>query len=57
MKAGAAGVIEAAMKVMSSHINNVVLCEYVCDILWNLTFNNGKHTDKVQQQMKMSMNS
>ena len=44
MKAGAAGGIEAVVKVISTHINNAGVCENGCGALRNMTVNNGKNT-------------
>ena len=46
MKAGSAGGIEAAVKAINTHINNAGVCEMGCGALNNMTFNNGKNTDK-----------
>ena len=45
MKAGAVGGIEAAVKAISTHIDNAGVCEWGCGALWNMT-GNGKNTDK-----------
>ena len=43
MKAGTAGGIEAAVKVINTHINNADVCEQGCGALMNMTVNNGKN--------------
>ena len=45
MKAGAAGGIEAVVKVINTHINNADVCRTGCWALKNMTAN-GKSTDK-----------
>ena len=43
VKAGAAGGIEAMIKVINTHINNADVCENGCGALYNITANNGKN--------------
>ena len=50
MKAGAAGGIEAAVRVINTHINNSGVCEWGCGALNNMTFN-GKKKKKKQQKV------
>ena len=40
MKAGAAGGVDAAVKVINTHINNADVCEWGCSALWNTTEGN-----------------
>ena len=40
MKAGAAGGIEAVVKVINTHINNAGVCEMGCGALLNTVSNN-----------------
>ena len=54
MKAGAAGGIDAAVKAINTHIDNVGVCEQGCWALWNMTVNNGKNTDKYNKNSKMN---
>ena len=42
MKAGAAGGIEAVVKVINTHINNVDVCFSGCGALMKMAHNNGK---------------
>ena len=42
MKAGAAGGIDAAVKVINTHINNAGVCEQGCGALRNMAFNSSK---------------
>ena len=44
MKAGAAGGIEAVVKVINTHIDNADLCEKGCGALNNMTANGKKNT-------------
>ena len=44
MKAGAAGAIEAVVKVINTHINNASVCEKGCDTLKSIATNGGKKT-------------
>ena len=37
MKAGTAGGIEAIVKAINTHIDNVDVCEWGCSALWNVT--------------------
>ena len=46
MKAGAAGGIDAVVKVINTHIDNVDVCKNGCGALLNMTAFNGKSTDK-----------
>ena len=47
MKAGAAGGIEAVVKVINTHIGNIFVCKNGCNALYNMTDVNGKNaTDK-----------
>ena len=50
MKAGAAGGIEAVVKTINRHINNVSVSYRGCSALCNMTADNGKTSDKVKQQ-------
>ena len=43
MKAGAAGAIEAVVKVINTHINNASVCEWGCVALLCMTAFNGKN--------------
>ena len=45
MKAGAAGGIEAAVKVINTHIDNADVCEWGCGALMSMAVNNGKNTE------------
>ena len=56
MKAGAGGGIEAAVKVINTHINNAGVCEWGCGALRNMTANNGKNTDKTTNTNKNEIN-
>ena len=42
MKAGKEGGIEVAVKAISTHINNVGVCEQGCGTLCSMTFDNSK---------------
>ena len=53
MKAGAAGGIEAVVKAINIHIENVDICEYGCGALCNMTANNGKNFDKTTNSNKL----
>ena len=57
MKAGAAGGIEAAVKVINTHIDNADVCEWGCGALRSMMLGNGKNTDKAPIKMEMEMNS
>ena len=46
MKAGAVGGIEAVVKAINTHINNVGVCEQGCGALWNMTVNGKKQMIK-----------
>ena len=46
MKAGAAGAIEAVVKAINTHIDNVDVCEKGCDALMWMTAN-GKNKYKI----------
>ena len=50
VKAGAAGGVEAVVKVINTHIDNAEVCENGCGALWNITVN-GKNT-KLRQTQK-----
>ena len=39
MKAGAAGGVDAAVKVINTHIYNADVCEWGCGALWIMTVN------------------
>ena len=39
VKAGAAGGIEAVVKVINTHINNANVCVNGCGVLWSITVN------------------
>ena len=52
VKAGAAGGIEAVVKAINTHINNVGVCYKGCGTLLNMTEFNGKTQIKQQQQIK-----
>ena len=54
MKAGTAGGIEAVVKVINTHVNNVDVCEKGCGALKNMTWDNGKRLIKHNNQNKMS---
>ena len=49
MKAGAVGGIEAVVKAISTHVNNVGVCKNGCGALANIIANNGKSTKTKQQ--------
>ena len=53
MKAGATGGIEAAVKAINTHIDNVGLCRYGCGALRSMALN-GKNTDS-KTQMKSDL--
>ena len=42
MKAGRAGGVEAVVKVINAHINNVDMCYVGCTVLRNMIVDNGK---------------
>ena len=46
MKAGAAGGIEAVIKVINIHTDNVGVCEKGCSALCSMTKDNGKNINK-----------
>ena len=46
MKAGAAGGIEAVVKAINAHIDNVSVCKQGCNALWSMTTNNGPNNEK-----------
>ena len=47
VKAGAAGGIEAVVKVINTYIDNVGVCEHGCSALMNMAINGKKNnTDK-----------
>ena len=48
MKAGAAGGIEAAVKVINTHIDNAGVCEWGCGALNSMTVN-CKNTTTIKQ--------
>ena len=48
VKAGAAGGVEAVVKAINIHIDNVDVCEHGCCALRNMT-NNRKYTDETTQ--------
>ena len=50
MKAGAARGIDAVVKAINTHIDNVDVCEKGCGALSNMTFNNGKNAVKQQHK-------
>ena len=52
MRVGAAGVIETIVKAISTHINNVNVCEQGCDLLNNIT-GNGKNSGKATVKTKV----
>ena len=43
VKAGIAGGIEAVVRAINTHINNVDVCKQGCSALWNMTANDKKH--------------
>ena len=43
MKAGAAGGVEAVVKVINTHINNAGVCENGCGALNSMTINGKKY--------------
>ena len=43
------GGIEAIVKAINTHIDNAGMCEQGCWALRNMTFNDGKSTDKINQ--------
>ena len=49
VKAGAAGGIEAVVKAINTHMDNVGVCKNGCNALWNMTINNGKKHNKNSQ--------
>ena len=58
MKAGIAGGIDAAVKAICTHIDNVGVCEWGCGALKNVIGNNGKsinntynHSNKLNEQL------
>ena len=53
MKAGAAGGIEAVVKVINAHIYNASICEQGCRALANMIIN-GKNTDNTSQNSNKS---
>ena len=54
VKAGASGGIEAVVKAINIHINNIGVCEKGCRALCNMTANSKNNWIKQQQQMKMN---
>ena len=46
MKAGTAGGIEAVVKAINSHIDNVNVCYAGCGALWNMTKDNSRKTNE-----------
>ena len=53
LKAGVKGGIEAVVKAINAHINNVDVCEKGCCALKNMTVNNGKITYKAATNKQM----
>ena len=43
------GGIEAVVKAINTHIRNADVCKTGCGALGNVTFNNGKTADKINQ--------
>ena len=52
MKAGTAGGIEAVVKAINAHINNVDVCYAGCRVLWNMTLDDGKAKSQDKNQSK-----
>ena len=48
VKAGVTGGIEAVVKAISTHIDSANVCFAGCGALNNMSFNNGKNTDKTK---------
>ena len=51
MKAVAAGGIEVVVKVINTHIYSPDVCRTGCGAIWNMTINNGKNTDKINNNI------
>ena len=52
MKAGKAGGIKAVIKAINTNIYNADMCEKGCGALNNMTYNNGKSTNKTPDKLK-----